>query len=242
MRKNICLVLGLIGVLSGTTPAAAQEDAGSSEIIVTASRREGDDWDETIPVVGLRRLADFAVQEVRIVGDTRDGTMRRSEMYTMIRGAIELAAARGNIQLATGEMIVEPLTLANYKDLPMTVNGGRVDTDQTSFLVKTKLSAGTNSKAALDSITAFIKAVKPVGRAQLESAGDMTLSVVRPDQYREQIVDLVSADARATALKFGADYGVEANGLDRPVEWSRASLTEVFLYVPYRYVIRPKVK
>jgi hypothetical protein len=85
-----------------------------------------------------------------------------------------------------------------------------------------------------------MKAVPPVGRAEMKPAGDLTLSVVGPDQYRGQIVDLVAADARATAAKLGPDYAVEAKGLDRPVEWSRASLTEVFLYVPYTYSVVPK--
>jgi hypothetical protein len=40
--------------------------------------------------------------------------------------------------------------------------------------------------------------------------------------------------------KLGADYAVEVKGLDRPVEWSRASLTEVLLYVPYSYTVVPR--
>ena len=79
-----------------------------------------------------------------------------------------------------------------------------------------------------------------VGRALLEADDDLTLSVVNPDQYRSQVVDLVAADARATAARLGSEYAVEARGLDRPVEWSRASLTEVFLYVPYSYTVVPK--
>jgi hypothetical protein len=50
----------------------AQVDSGLSEIVVTGSRREADDYDERIPMVGLRRLADYAVQEVTNAGDTRD--------------------------------------------------------------------------------------------------------------------------------------------------------------------------
>jgi hypothetical protein len=42
------------------------------------------------------------------------------------------------------------------------------------------------------------------------------------------------------AAKFGPNYAVEVRGLNRPVEWSRASLTEVFLYIPYELVIRPR--
>ncbi|MDB5722627.1 MAG: TonB-dependent receptor, partial [Alphaproteobacteria bacterium] len=94
-------------------------------------------------------------------------------------------------------------------------------------------------KAALDRIEAFIKSVPTVGRAEMRRKGDLTLSIVSPDQYRGQIVDLVAADARAMAARVGPDYAVEAKGLDRPVDWSRASLTEVFLYVPYSYSVVP---
>jgi hypothetical protein len=232
IRRLICVLL-----LTWSTALVAQ-DAGMSEIVVTAARREADGYDERVPAIGLRRLADFAVQEVTISGDTRESGKRRDEIFAMVRGAIELASKRG-VELATGEMIVEPLTTANYRSLSL-YSDGRPDTDRTSFLVKTRLSPGTDSKSALDRIDAFIKAVPTVGRAEMKTSGDLTLSVVRPDQYRSQIVDLVAADAHATAAKMGPDYAVEASGLDRPVEWSRASLTEVLLYVPYTFKIVPK--
>jgi hypothetical protein len=231
MRKLICLALSL------ASPAVAQ-DLTDQEIVVTGARREAEDYDASIPAVGLRRVADFAVQEVVVVGDTRDQQKRRDEIFAMIRGAIELAGRREGIELATGEMIVEPITLANYRNLELR-SDGRPDTDRTSFLVKTRLGTGTDAKAALDRIAAFIKAVPAVGRAEMRANGDLTLSIVGPDQYRQRIVELVAADARETAAKLGPDYGVEAKGLDRPVEWSRASLTEVLLYVPYSYAVVP---
>jgi len=70
--------------------------------------------------------------------------------------------------------------------------------------------------------------------------GDLTLSVVAPDQYRPEIGRVIAADAAAMAAKFGPDYAVEVRGLNRPVDWTRASLTEVFLYIPYELLIRPK--
>ncbi len=73
----------------------------------------------------------------------------------------------------------------------------------------------------------------------MEPADELTLSVVRPDQYRGAIIE-PAADAHVTAAKMGPDYAIEAKGLERPVEWSRASLTEVFLYVPYEYSVVPK--
>jgi hypothetical protein len=232
--KKVALSLLL---LISAAPAPAQDLTGS-EIVVTGTRREADNYDASIPAIGLRRVADYAIQEVNVVGDTRETARRRDEIFQMIRGAIALAAKSGGIELATGEMVVEPLTPDNYRNLPLT-SDGRPDTDKTSFLIKTRLAANGDAKAALDRISAFIKTVPSVGRAEMRASGDLTLSIVSPDQYRGRIVDLVAADAHATAAKLGPDYAIEAKGLDRPVEWSRASLTEVFLYVPYSYTVVP---
>lgn len=231
--KIILAVLAMMPV-----PALAQEDVGQGEIVVTAARRAVDGYDERVPLIGLRRRADFAVQEVTITGDTRDSTARHNEMFAMIRGAIELAGHRG-VQLATGDDVIEPLTLDNYRSLTLE-RDSRPDSEKVSFLVKTPLGGGVDSKTALDLIDGFVKAVPAVGRALMERSGDLTLSVVKPDQYRDDIVGLVADDARKVAQRFGADYGVEAKGIDRQVEWSRAGLTDVFLYIPYQLTVLPK--
>ncbi|MCX8476141.1 MAG: TonB-dependent receptor [Sphingomonas sp.] len=236
MRKRIkaAIAVALLGV---ATPALAQE------VVVTAARRGAYlnaevNQSSSRPIINLRRTADFAVQPAQIIGDTREELKRHEEIYAMLRGAIELADKHG-VELAIGDYIVEPLTLANYKNLALG-GGGRSDTNVARFLIKAKLVAGMDAKTALERITKFTKAVPAVGRAEIESLGALTLSVVNPDQYRAQITDLIVADAAATAAKFGPDYGVQATGLDRPVEWARASLTEVFLYLPAAYTVVPK--
>jgi hypothetical protein len=234
MSTVVRLALSLLVLLP--VPSAAQ-DPGSNEVVVTGTRRERDDFDATRPAVGLRRTADFAVMFVNVTGDTRDPDHRHEEILATVRSAIELAQHSG-IELSTGEFIVEPLTLANYRDLAMS-NDNRPDTNHVTFLVKTRLGAGVDGASALQRIEHFVHAVPVTGRAEVRPSGDLTLSVVAPDQYRTQILDLVAADARATAARFGPNYAVEARGLDRPVEWMRASLTEVFLYVPYNIVVRP---
>ena len=224
-------------------PAQAQEDESvadlsGAEVIVTAARREADGYDDRVPVIGLRRLADYAVQEVAIVGDTRDAAKRNAEIYAMLKNAIELAQRRGGIELATGELIVEPLTLANYRDL-LLGSDGRPDTGRASLLVKVRLTDGATAKAAVERIAAFIKDVPTEGRAEMRATDDLTLSIVGPDQYRGAVADLVAADARDMTRRIGEGYSVEVRGLDRPIEWTRASLTEVFLYVPYSYTVVP---
>lgn len=236
MRLSTKAILAA-AALCAAVPSVAQE------VVVTGNRR-GSYLNAEVnpsssrPIINLRRTADFAVQPVQIIGDTREEAKRYEEIYAMVRGAIELAG-KHNVELSIGDYIVEPLTLANYKNLILQ-NGGRSDTNVARFLIKAKLAAGMDAKTALERITVFIKAVPAVGRAQIESLGSLTLSVVNPDQYRAQITDLIVADAAATAAKFGPDYGVSATGLDRPVEWARASLTEVFLYLPAAYTVQPK--
>jgi hypothetical protein len=224
-----------VAMLLAASPALAQE------IVVTAQRRgyASEPMPASArPVINLRRTADYAVQMVRVVGDTRDAPKRREEVYAMVRNAIQLAGKSG-VELSTGDYILEPLTLENYTNLPLR-GDGRSDTDQATFLVKTKLVPGMDAKTALARITKFVTEVPTVGRAEMETQGDLTLSVVSPDQYRGQIIDLIAADAAASAAKFGPGYGVQVSGLDRPVEWARASLTEVALYLPASYTVRPK--
>ncbi|MBX9663073.1 TonB-dependent receptor [Novosphingobium sp.] len=234
--KRIFVSVCLAGVLFPVTVMA--QDNGMSEVIVTATRRDSDTFDERVPAVGLKRVADFAVQEVSITGDTRDAGKRIAEVYQMIENAIRLAPKQG-VQLAYGERTVEPLTLQNYKTLSLS-GAGRPDTSRAVFLIKVPLGGAVSGVVAEKKIADFIKAVEPVGRAEFGETEDLTLSVVAPDQYRGAVADAIAADARTMAAKLGPDYGVEIEGLNRPVEWARASLSEVLLYIPYKLVVVPK--
>jgi hypothetical protein len=231
-----------VALLGSATPALAQEDG--QEIIVTGSRRVSGYGNSAAqasqrpaPGLTLRRTADFAIQPVRITGDTRDPTKRRNEIYAMLERAIG-ASGKYGVELATGDYIVEPLTLANYKNLTLEEDDDRDDAEEASFLVKVKLSPGMNAKEALERITRFVAGVPTVGRAEMEAEDDLTLSVVSPDQYRTQIIDLIAADAAKSSAKFGRS-GVRVVGIDRPVEWQRVGLTEVVLYLPVNYEVVP---
>ena len=131
MRIWMKAVLGA-AMLSAAAPALAQE------VVVTGARRGAylnaidTGGSGSRPIINLKRTADFAVQVVRIIGDTRDTLKRREELYAMLQGAIGLAATHG-VELSVGDYIVEPLTMANYKNLSLQ-NAGRSDTDAVTFL------------------------------------------------------------------------------------------------------------
>jgi hypothetical protein len=246
MRRGVAVLLAL--GLSAAASGAWAQNTGVEEVVVTGFKRlNPDEEDENgaqkpppVPasVQMLRRHADFAVQQVIVISDTSDVDQRHSEIYAMTRNALGQASKSG-VLLATGELVVEPLTLSNYKDLKIE------EDDETSgevvkFIVKTPLSQGADPKATLAKIEAFLKAVPVVGRAEIKPYSELTLSVVNPEQYRGAIIDLVAKDTATTTERFGEGYGVEVTGLDRPVQWKRASYTEVQLYLPSTSTVRPR--
>jgi len=248
--RRILISLMAAGVLAGAMPVLAQD-----EIIVTGMRRLSPDNDSVHPLdvrtatvaaippaaaQMLRRTADFAVQQVVVVSDTVEEAEAHKEVRAMTRKAIDLSAGSG-VQLASGELVVEPLTPGNYTDLKIEeIDEDEIDGEAVKFLVKVPLAPGIDAKTALAKIDKFIKAVPAVGRAQIKAYSELTLSVVDPEQYRGAIIDLVAKDTAGTSGRFGAGYGVEVTGLDKPVQWKRASLTEVQLFLPADSKVRPR--
>lgn len=226
-------------IVASIGPACAQE------VVVSGAWRAGapPPNPNAVPVtqlpsvIGLRRPADFVIQAVRVVGDTRDETTRRRELCATVLTTIR-AARQAGIDVASGQDLLEPLTEATHCLLPMS-GAGRPDTDQVTFLLKVPVIPGVTLVSAAERIAAFVKQVLPSGRTSIEISGGPALSVVNPDQYRGQIIDLIAADAAATRARFGPGNGVQVTGLDRAVQWRRTGPTEVMLYLPGGYTIVP---
>ncbi|PAL25033.1 TonB-dependent receptor [Sphingopyxis sp. GW247-27LB] len=224
-------------LFAAATPAVAQDNSNIvGEVVVTGQRASADYLSDEQTVVGLRRTADSAIQPVKFTSDSRDEDMRKQEIHAMLEAAIRRADAAG-VELATGDFELAKVTLANYKDLAF-ARGARPDTSEIGLFVKASLAGSVGG--AQGRIDSFIKSVPATGRALIEKRGGITLTIINPDQYREPIVKLVAAEALKTAAAFGPDYGVEVAGLNEQLIWAQASATEVFLYIPYRFSVRPK--
>ncbi len=233
-------VLALAGPLAA--PLAAQ-DLNSQEIMVTGSRiafeeSEYDEYNNERPAVGLRRTADFLVQNVAIRGDTRDPKQRASEIRKMLNEAVRRAGAAG-VELAYGEYILTPLTAANVEELTLSPDN-RPDSQRVSFLVKAKLSDSQSGSVAQKRIADFIESVPENGRAQMDEMGDASLSVIGPDSYRLQITSAIAEDAKRLTAQMGENYAVEVEGLNKPVQWARSGPSEVFLFIPYKLTVLPR--
>ena len=223
--------------LCAAGPALGQ-DLESAEVVVTGMRVEQDEYSDEMPAVGLRQAADFLVQQVAIRGDTRDPAQRREEIRAMLERAVRLAPQHG-VELAFGDYILTPLTIANIEDLAVQ-SDNRPDSERVVFLVKAALAGKESGSAAQSRISRYIAAVPEVGRAQLDEWGDATLSVVGPDSYRTRIAAKIAEDANALATQMGEGYAVEVEGLNMPVQWARSGPSDVMLFIPYKLTIVPR--
>ena len=257
MKAFASVALVALALLS--LPALAQD----GEIIVTAMKRSSGYSDAPIsvvtapPVIGLKRQADSAVRQIEIVSDSREAEMRVREVRAMLLAALGRAKGAG-LSLVVGQYEVIEVTSENWRD-HFPALAGKPDADEDDdddddedsapkpgfedngstatarLMVKTKLEGSIAS--AQQKIAGFVKAVPPTGRSLIEQKGGLALTIVKPDQYRDEIYRRVAEGAKQAVGFYGADYGVEVTGLDRAIAWTQVSNTEVFLYVPYSFSV-----
>jgi hypothetical protein len=231
---------GLLAATWLAASAAAAQQVG--ELVVTAERRQdgapGPAAAETPHVVVFHR-ADNLVVEVQVDCDTRDEKDRLNEMKATLHNMITAAAASaGQIELGveSGDVILplKPEALDT-----MLSPGERDDTTTTTIVVKTHVGAADTVEGATLRIETFVLKTQVVGRAQVTRHGDWQLTLVTPRQYRPQIIAAIAADAAETSHAFGAGYGVELTGLERPVAWTRSGPLDLALFIPYALTIEP---
>ncbi len=217
------------------------------------------------PAIGLRRTADGVVRRIEIGSDSRSEDMRRSEVQAMLLAALD-RASRDGLSLVTGELEVKEVTRENWRTLfpalasPSTTSddedednsydededegNGKVQpgfeddgsTATARLMIKARLTGTIDD--AQRKVSAFVKAVPATGRSEIRQLGTMALTIVNPEQYREEINARIARSALQAASPYGAGYGVEVTGLDRAIAWAQVSNTEVFLYIPYAFAVR----
>lgn len=241
-------------------------DGGAQEVVVTGTRLNslsGGSIAVKPPVIGFKRQADSAVRTIEIVSDSREEDMRKREVQAMLLAAIERAKAQG-FSLVTGQFELTEVTRANWQDqfpglavkAGSDEDGDEIEDDDDyddednappaafeddgstttiRLKVKTRLDGSIGNAEA--KISRFIKAVPATGRSQIVQKGALALTIVKPEQYRDEIYRRVAEGAKHAVSFYGPDYAVQVTGLDGDIQWKQVSNTEVFLYIQYGFTI-----
>lgn len=249
-------------VLLAAPLLAQDEEGGGGEVIVTGSRISNSLSPVSIsppqpPVIGLKRQADSAARNIEIVSDSREADMRKREVQAMLLDAIDRAKKDG-FSLVVGQLQLTEVTRANWQDQFPGLGGKPVANDDDEdeddeddaapaafeddgseafarLRVKTKLDGSIGDAQA--KITRFVKSVPKTGRSLIKQKGGLALTIVNPEQYRDEIYKRIAAGAKHAVSFYGPEYGVGVSGLDGDIAWQQVSNTEVFLYIPYSFSV-----
>ncbi len=223
--------------------------------------------EEKPPVIGLKRQADSAVRNIEILSDSREESLRKKEVQAMLLAAIDRAKKDGFSLVTGQLEIVEVTRANWQNQFPELATKSDADDDadddddedydddddddengavqktyeddgETTTIrlkIKTKLDGSIGN--AQQKINGFAKSVPVTGRSLLKQRGGLALTIIGPEQYRDEIYKRIATGTKYASSFYGPEYGGQISGLDRAIAWKQVSNTEVFLYIPYSFSI-----
>jgi hypothetical protein len=200
------------------------------EIIVTASVRSGDYYE--IPAVTITRQADYLVQRIRFINDSRSPDLRKKEIIESINNLIKASKKIKGIQLSYGDGFLVPINL-NDDSLQLIEDRKRKDTSYVTISVKVAINDEHSPKQQIIELRKFISDAKLVSRTEIENLGDIGLSILGPEQYRYEILKKISAENQRIKALVGGACEITVGGLEGRVEWERFGIAELTLYIRY---------
>jgi hypothetical protein len=230
MKTNLLsrTLAALLLFSTAASPAFAQTE----EVVVTAQRR-----DEGAPSITIIKRADHLITEVKVTCDTRELSQRREELRSTLRNMIAEAKRSQTISLGLGEAVLGELSESNFDDI--IVPDARADTSQANVIIKTTISPQDTFNAATARIKEFVAKTVKVGRTEVLLERRYDLTIIGPEQYRDELISRIVGQSKHTAELFGSGYGVSVDGLEHTVEWYQKDPLDLALYIPYTLHVAP---
>ncbi len=223
-------ILSVLMVFGFSVPAYAQLD----EVIVTGSRIIDS------PGITIEKKGDFLLLEVNVENDSRELSVRIKEMNATIDNMIVAAKNDPEIilSLIDDNDFVRPLSKDTFH--AGIRRGSRPDTSIATLKVKTNIpkKVGDSFKLALK-LAEFVDRIDEVGRTKVVNYDEVSVSVVNPYQYRNEVRNEIIAEINTTTNALNGGYRVIINGLDGPVKWMRSGNLNLAFYMNYTYEIIP---
>lgn len=220
-----------LGFLFGlvVSVASAQETV-LEEIVVSGSRIDVDYYE--MPAVTISRKADFLVQNIRLVNDSRSPDLRKAEIIDTIENLIRRSKSMEGMALSYGQGFLEPINLDD-ESLQLLEDRQRIDTSYIDIYAKVALRPERSSKAQIADLRDFIAGAKKAGRTEILPLGDIGLSIVGPEQYRYQIIEKIAAENARISQAMSGDCEITIGGLEGRVQWERTGVSDLTLYISY---------
>ena len=237
--KHVFLGLTLASLMIFTPDVSFAQSV--DEIVVTGSRiSRTSNLENGGPGVTVIKRGDFLLLEVLVESDARERKDRMAELLQTIEAMLSAAESDPSIELSIIESgrTVRQLTTSNY--VSGVSRGARPDTSIARMRVKTAIPEQVENSALLASkLSRFVDGIEETGRITISTAGETSVSVLDPFQYRDEVVSLVIQEVNAVKDALGPEYVAIIDGLDRQVYWDRKGDIDLAFSLPYSYKIIP---
>ncbi|PHS40870.1 MAG: hypothetical protein COA91_03320 [Robiginitomaculum sp.] len=204
------------------------------EVIVTGTRIRNS------PGITLEKKGDFLLLEVNVENDSRELSVRLKEMNATIDNMIAAAKKHPDIilSLIDDNDFVRPLSKDTFYAGIRT--GSRPDTSVATLKVKTNIPKKINDAFKLSvKLAEFVDNIDEVGRTKVINYDEVSVSIVNPYQYRNEVRDEIIAEINATTNALNGGYRVIVTGLDGPIKWMHSGDLNLAFYMNYSYKIIP---
>jgi len=188
----------------------------------------------TKPPIVLKRRADFLLLQINVVNDTREEEKRRDEVYATLSGMVAGIPKDSKIELFTEEFTLT----STHCQIPLVDVLGKRDASSVTLYAKTPLADGDDAGVLSEKLRAFVRSVKVQGRTEVFT-GNIGLSIKNPEKYRYEVIQAIAADVKKLREAFGDTFEITVRGLDARLQWQRSSISEVELYLPFKYELFP---
>jgi len=211
------------------------------EIVVTGSRISAS-FEDQVPVVFLKKRADFMVTKAYVESDSRSDKLRRNEVLKTIDALQKSASRNPDIELGllktfeTDDDEIEYIVPFSMDEIEKEgLNSGyRADTTRVNLIIKTPIkSADSDPEKVYARLDSFMDSVTVSGRTVVTDSSDPGLSIVNIAQYRRALLEKIAQDTRLIQEVFGDNYRINISGLESPVRWRMIEALELAIYFPY---------
>ena len=224
--RHLLVSTVLVG-LAFQSPAFAQNQRMES-VVVTASMGRGD----FAPAPAIYRLipADFVSVEVTFQTGTRDNVERRKELEACFDRLLAAVNAKDGFELEGGDIGESSAPIDSVLFSDVYIGYG----DRATFTLT--LVVDTRPDETFDQLmvraSAFLKTVKPEGRAESYLGSEQYLGARNMGAHRKSLLNDIKAEIMMLRGEMGASH-VTVEGLDSRVVTHPSGPLELQIYIPY---------
>ncbi len=235
--KQMIFGLLLLGVPILALPSHAQQNLRQERLVYSDQAIAVSE----LPGVRLIRKGDSLLLTVQLINDSIEPERRNQELKETLANMLAAADADQTIELS----VVDKegyITEVSSIDQNVDILGSTAQRGMSHIDIRLKTSIpdeAIDGQPLVKRLRDFVGSTSTVGRTVVTPTGKVDISILNPEQYRGEIIKLITAEIGLITGELGDDYKVILEGLEKPLGWRRTGIVDLELYIPYRFKVIP---